>query len=508
LTATIANPRFVLEMNDIVKSFPGVRALDGVKFDLYAGEIHALMGENGAGKSTLIRVLAGAHRPDSGVIRLNGEVAKINSPRDAEKAGISILYQEFNLIPTLTARENLFLAREQTRGGFLTPGREHREAKDLFAKLRVNIDPETKCSTLSIAQQQAVEIAKAISLKARILVMDEPTAVLTDQETENLFRLMAELKSQGVGIVYVSHRMDEIFRLADRVTVMRDGRYVGTHPIGNLNRGKLIEMMVGRKLENEFPKQRGTIGEDRLVVRDISRGNAVKGVSLSLRRGEVLGLTGLVGAGRTELARLIFGADQRDTGSIELDGKPIDIRSPRDAIANGICLITEDRKAQGLVLGRSCRENFGLPNLDRLSRFGFLQQRQERKFFGDYVKSLRIKIPGQEERAKNLSGGNQQKLVLAKWLQANSEIILFDEPTRGIDVGAKQEIYLLINRLAAAGKAILLISSELPEVLGMSDRVLVMRNGQISGEITDVANTTQAYVLALAMPLAISSGQT
>jgi ABC-type sugar transport system ATPase subunit len=486
-------------MNDIVKSFPGVRALDGVNFNLYPGEVHALMGENGAGKSTLIRVLAGAHRPDSGTIRLQGKPAKIDSPREAERAGISILYQEFNLIPTMTARENLFLGRERTFAGFLTPGRECREAVGLFKKLNVDVDPNARCSSLTIAQQQAVEIAKAMALDARILVMDEPTAVLTHKETENLFRLIAELKSRGIGIVYVSHRMDEIFRLADRVTVLRDGRYVATRPIGELNRGMLIEMMVGRKLESEFPKQRIAIGKERLVVTGLARGSAVKNVSLSIRRGEVLGLTGLVGAGRTEVARLIFGADRLDGGSIQLDGKCLDIRSPIDAIRSGICLITEDRKAQGLILGRSCRENFSLPTLDRLSRFGFVQARTERICFGGYVKSLRIKIPGQEETARNLSGGNQQKVVLAKWLASNSEVILFDEPTRGIDIGAKHEIYLLINRLAASGKAILMISSEMPEILGMSDRILVMREGRITGEITDVAGATQEQILKLAM---------
>jgi len=486
-------------MHDICKSFPGVRALDRVKFDLYPGEVHALMGENGAGKSTLIRVLAGAHRPDSGTIRLNGKPVKINSPRDAEQAGISILYQEFNLIPTLTVRENLFLAREKTFARFLTPRQEHHAATDLFRKLKVDVDPEARCSSLTVAQQQAVEIAKAMSLDARILVMDEPTSVLTHQEAENLFRLIADLRTRGIAIIYVSHRMDEIFRLADRVTVLRDGRYVDTKPIAELTRGRLIEMMVGRKLENEFPKQRAAIGAERLVAKDLRRRAAVKGVSLSIRRGEVLGLTGLVGAGRTEVARLIFGADRRDGGTIYLDGKALDIRSPIDAIGHGICLITEDRKSQGLVLGRSCRENFGLPNLNRLSRFGFVRQRQERRSFGDYVQSLRIKIPDQEETTRNLSGGNQQKVVLAKWLEANSEIILFDEPTRGIDIGAKQEIYLLINRLAAAGKAILMISSELPEILGMSDRIVVMCEGKITGEIADVANATQEQVLALAM---------
>jgi ribose transport system ATP-binding protein len=489
----------LLEMIDITKTFPGVRALDKVHFDLRAGEVHALMGENGAGKSTLIRVMAGAHQPDSGDIRIDGQLLRLSSPREAEQAGISILYQELNLIPSLTVRENLFLGREKTIAWFLQPGQERREAITLCQQLNVDVDPDAKCSSLSVAKQQVIEIAKALSLNAKILVMDEPTAVLTSNEIENLFQLIGELRARGIGIVYVSHRMDEIFRLADRVTVMRDGKYVGTRPIENVTRGKLIEMMVGRSLESEFPKQKISIGEPRLVVKNLRGKTAVKPASFKIHRGEVLGLTGLVGAGRTELARLIFAADQCNGGQIELDGKVLQLRTPADAIKAGICLITEDRKAQGLVLGRSCRENFAIPNLDRLSRLGFVVARRERNAFGSYVQSLRIKIPSQDERARNLSGGNQQKLVLAKWLQANSEIILFDEPTRGIDVGAKQEIYLLINRLAAAGKAILLISSELPEVLGMSDRILVMREGQLVGEITDMTHATQEQILALAM---------
>ena len=489
----------LLRMEGIDKSFPGVHALKYVSFDLLAGEVHALMGENGAGKTTLIRVLAGAHRPDAGSILIDGQAARIHTPRDAEKLGISVIYQEFNLVPALSARESLFLGREQTRGPLLLPSREHRSAQDLFARLNVHIDPEARVSELTVAQQQSVEIAKAISLDARILVMDEPTASLTTQEAERLFALIADLKRRGIGIIYVSHRMEEIFRLADRVTVMRDGQTIGTKPARELNRQMLIEMMVGRKLENEFPKQRATLGEERLVVSDLRRGSAVKGISFAIRRGEVLGLTGLVGAGRTEVARLIFGADRPDSGSMLLDGRPFNPRSPRDAIKRGICLITEDRKAQGLILPHSARENFGLPNLDRLSTFGFVRHAQERSAFDQYINTLRIKIPHQEEPARNLSGGNQQKLVLAKWLQANSEIVLFDEPTRGIDVGAKHEIYLLINRLAASGKAILMISSELPEVLGMSDRIIVMHEGRITGEITDPAAATQEQVLALAM---------
>jgi ABC-type sugar transport system ATPase subunit len=486
-------------MEGIHKSFPGVHALKNVRFDLFPGQVHALMGENGAGKSTLIRILAGAHRPDSGTIQIDNHPTRINSPRDAEKLGISVIYQEFNLVPTLSARENLFLGRERTRAGFLAASTEHRQAIDLFNRLNVSIDPESRISDLTIAQQQAVEIAKAISLDARILVMDEPTASLTTQEAEKLFVLIAELKRRGIAIIYVSHRMEEIFRLADRVTVMRDGQYIATKPTSELTREKLIEMMVGRKLETEFPKERATIGEDRLIVKNLHRGHAVKGVSFSIRRGEVLGLTGLIGAGRTEVARLIFAADRCDSGSMLLDGRSYNPRSPRDAIKSGVCLITEDRKAQGLILPHSARENFGLPNLNRLSTFSFVRQNRERTAFASYISSLRIKIPHQEELAKNLSGGNQQKLVLAKWLQANSEIVLFDEPTRGIDVGAKHEIYLLINRLAQGGKAILMISSELPEILGMSDRILVMHEGRVTGEIDDPTTATQEQLLALAM---------
>ncbi len=464
-----------------------------------AGEVHALMGENGAGKSTLIRVLAGAHCADAGTIRINGRPVRFTSPRDAERSGISVIYQEFNLVPTLSARENLFLGRERTVGPFISLAVERQQARELFGRLDVRVDPEALVSELTVAQQQGVEIAKAISLDARIIVMDEPTASLTGQEAESLFRLIVELKGRGLGIVYVSHRMDEIFRLADRVTVMRDGRHVATRPMKDWSRQDPIETMVGRKLESEFPKVPATLGVERLVVRNLRRGSAVKGVSFTIRRGEVLGLTGLVGAGRTEVARLIFGADRADGGEIFVDGKPVTIRSPIDAIRHGICLITEDRKAQGLVLGHCVRENFGLPNLAHFSRFGFMLGSRERTAFARFVKSLRIKIPHDEELAMNLSGGNQQKVVLAKWLETDCDVILFDEPTRGIDIGTKHEIYLLINRLAAAGKAVLMISSELPEILGMSDRILVMHEGRITGEVIDVTKATQEQLLALAM---------
>jgi ABC-type sugar transport system ATPase subunit len=379
--------------------------------------------------------------------------------------------------------------------------RERQTARELFERLKVEIDPEALCAQLTVAQQQVVEIVKAIALEAPIVVMDEPTAALTGQESEKLFEIIAALKARGVGILYISHRMDEVLRLADRVTVMRDGECIGTKSVSELSRRVLIEMMVGRSIEQEFPREKAAIGEERLVVRHLKRGRTVRDISLSVRRGEVVGLAGLVGAGRTETARLIFGADRRDSGGIFLDGRELSIGNPHDAIGCGICLLTEDRKNQGLVLGATVRENFGLPNLRRLSRFGFVRESEERIRLGHYVDGLRIRIPHQEEVTSNLSGGNQQKVVLAKWLEANADVVIFDEPTRGIDVGAKHEIYLLINRLAAQGKAIIMISSELPEVLGISDRILVMSEGRISGQITDVAGATQEQLLALAMPL-------
>ena len=484
----------LLLMQGIEKSFPGVRAIKHGHLELRAGEVHALLGENGAGKSTLIKVLSGAHQPDAGTLSIDGKPVTIGSPLDAQKLGVAVIYQEFNLVPTLSARENIFLGQE--RGGFLSPSDEQRRALELFQRLDIQIEPSTLCRNLSVAQQQIVEIAKALSRNARILVMDEPTAALSGREVEKLFAIIRDLQRQGLGIVYVSHRLDEIFALCDRATIMRDGEYITTEPVRELSRERIIELMVGRKLESEFPKRAAPIGPKKLEVRDLRRGAAVRGVSFELRRGEVLGLTGLVGAGRTELARLLFGADRPDGGRILIDGRERRIASPVDAIRSGICLLTEDRKAQGLVLGLSVRENFGLPNLNRLSRLGFVRRAQEKKAFGGYVESLSIKVPHQEQLARNLSGGNQQKVVLAKWLESNSDIVIIDEPTRGIDVGAKYEIYLLINELAAAGKSILMISSELPEVLGMSDRILVMHEGRIVGEIEDVARATQEQILS------------
>ena len=496
---TKERPVALLEMREIDKSFPGVQALNGVDLDLYSGEVLALLGENGAGKSTLIKILGGAHAPTAGNVLVGGREVNLSTPHASQAAGIGIIYQEFNLVPHLSARENIFLGQESGRGGFIDTGEERRKAFDLFRRLGTPIDPEQRCSDMTVAQQQVVEIAKALSQDARILVMDEPSATLTPQEVERLLKIVRELRTQGLGIIYISHRLEEVYEISDRIMVLRDGGHVATRPTGELGREALIELMVGRKLENEFPSHEPRIGDERLEVRELSRGTAVRDISFSARAGEILALTGLVGAGRTETVRLLFGADQPDSGSISLDGEALHFSNPRQAIRAGIGLLTEDRKGQGLVLMHSVRENFGLPNLEEFSRWGMVDRHNEQTSFSSFVDSLRIKVPHQDELARNLSGGNQQKVVLAKWLQRNCEVIIFDEPTRGIDVGSKYEIYLLIQELAAQGKVIIMISSELPEVLGLADRVLVMHEGRITGEITDVRNATQEDIMRMAV---------
>ena len=485
-------------MRGIRKGFPGVQALDGVDLELYEGEVLALLGENGAGKSTLIKVIGGAHLPDEGTMEIEGHSDPIDTPQDSLKAGIGIIYQEFNLVPGLTARENIFLGQEPSRLSFIPRSDEKEKALNLFERIGVEIDPEKLCSQLSVAEQQVVEIAKALSQNARIIVMDEPTAALTPREVEGLLRVVRELRSQGIGIIYISHRLDEIDAIADRVTILRDGAHVATREKSDLDREQMIALMVGRSMEKEFPSRESVAGEVRLSVRNLTRGSWVKDVSFDLRSGEIVGLTGLVGAGRTETARLIFGADRKDSGSIDLDGKRLDLGSPRDGIRNGICLLTEDRKGQGLVLGQTVQENFGLPNLRDFTENFLISSSRESEAFAGYVDKMRIKISSHSQFAGTLSGGNQQKVVLAKWLQRNAEVIIFDEPTRGIDVGAKFEIYQLIHGLAQQGKAILMISSELPEILGMSDRIIVMNEGRVTGEIEDCANASQEDVMKLA----------
>ena len=494
-----SNSKFLLQMRGIDKSFPGVHALQNVSLALQRGEVLALVGENGAGKSTLIKVLGGAHLPDDGEILLDGQRVQVATPTAARRVGVSVIYQEFNLVPDLTVRENIFLGQELTKSGFVRISDERRNVVALFEKMGLQMDSETRCRDLTVAQQQKVEIAKALSVDARIIVMDEPTAALTTQEADHLFAIIQDLQAHGIGIIYISHRLDEVFEVADRVMVLRDGEHVGTREIDAVSRERLIEMMVGRPIESEFPKHTAEVGAERLRVENLCRGEVVRNVSFTVRAGEVLGFAGLAGGGRTETMRMVFGADTPDAGRIYLDGSETIIRNPRDAIRNGICLLTEDRKNQGLVLGHSVRENFGLPNLDRFLRWPFVDRGQERSEFAGYVERLKIKLANQEEPAANLSGGNQQKVVLAKWLARYADIIIFDEPTRGIDVGAKYEIYLLMHKLAAEGKAIIMVSSELPEILGMSDRVIVMHEGRIKGEIVDVVNTSQEEILSMAL---------
>ncbi len=488
-----------LEMRDISKNYPGVRALDGVSFSINPGEVHALVGENGAGKSTLMKILAGAETRDSGEILLEGKPVQITSPIEAMDLGIGIIYQEFNLVPYMSAAENIFLGREPKASipGFVNFRKMYDDAQRMIDSLGVKLDVRSPVNRLSVAQQQMVEIAKATSRKVKIIAMDEPSATLTEHELENLFELIRSLKSQGVAIIYISHRLEEIFEIADRVTIMRDGQWVDTHNISEVTREDIIRYMVGRELTDIIPKVKAKIRNPVLEVKNLTRNGIIENISFKVHGGEVLGIAGLVGAGRTEVARAIFGADKIDSGEILVDGNHVDIDSPRDAIRHGIGLVTEDRKALGLILGMVVRENITLANLDSLSKLWFINLRREREIANKYVEDLMIKTPSIEQEVKNLSGGNQQKVVLAKWLFTQSKVLIFDEPTRGIDVGSKVEIYNLMNRLAESGVAIIMISSELPEILGMSDRILVMHEGKIAGELSR-EEATQERIMHLA----------
>ncbi|MFL3051258.1 MAG: sugar ABC transporter ATP-binding protein [Candidatus Neomarinimicrobiota bacterium] len=490
----------ILQIQDIDKSFPGVHALKSVSLTLSKGQVLALLGENGAGKSTLIKILGGVFKADKGKIVLQGIDTKHHSPKDAQENGISVIYQEFNLIPDLKVYENIFLGKEKKGKFFVEKNAEIQKSLDLFDKIGVTIDPEARCRDLSIAEQQIVEIAKALSVDAGIIIMDEPSAVLTIQEVEQLFKIIKDLKNQGVGIIYVSHRLEEIFEIADSLVVLRDGLKVAETNIKNVNRDKLIELMVGRSIESEFPvRGEKIIGEESIRVENLCGGTTIQNISFTAYKGEVLGFAGLVGAGRTAVMRMIFGADTFDSGKIFLRNEQVTIHEPKDAIDNNICLLTEDRKGQGLVLGHSCQENFGLPNLEQFSSSIFMNAKKEKRAFNHYASKLKIKLSGKDQTAGNLSGGNQQKLVLAKWLAKESDIIIFDEPTRGIDVGAKYEIYELIQRLIKEEKTVLLVSSELEELIQISDRILVMHEGFIKGEIKDVSSVTQKDILSMAI---------
>ena len=507
----------LVSMEGIDKFFPGVHALDQARFELRAGEVHALVGENGAGKSTLMKVLAGVVRCDAGSIRLDGTAVAIESPRAALGLGISIIHQELNLVPHLTVAQNIFLGREpRRRPRFLLDERAVDDtARAVLDRLRVGIDPRTRVSDLSVAMQQMVEIARALSLNARVLIMDEPTAALTTAEIEELFRITRELRARGVGIVHISHRLEELPKISDRITVMRDGRTIETletraATIERRSRedqddgrervalDRIIQLMVGRTLYEAAPQIPELPGaEVVLELRRVTRGRAIRDVSFCLRRGEILGVAGLVGAGRTEVARAIFGADRIDSGEILVRGQPVRIRSPHDAVRLGIGYLSEDRKRYGLALGMAVETNIALATLSRfLGWLGKVNTSAIRAMARRYADALQIRTPSLHHRARNLSGGNQQKVVIAKWLAADTEILLFDEPTRGIDVGAKSEIYQLMNELTRQGKSILMISSELPEVLRMSHRILVMCEGRITAELPGGASQEQIMTYA------------
>ncbi len=491
----------LLEMRGISKSFPGVRALDGVSFEIRAGEVHALVGENGAGKSTLMKILAGAQPADAGEIVMDGTAVQIGGPRDAERYGIAMIYQEFNLVPQLDVAANVVLGREPVRaGGWLDGGAARAVAAAAVKQLGLELPLTIPVGRLAVAQQQMVEIAKALVRKARVLVMDEPTAALTDREIDHLFETIRTLRERGVGIVYISHRLEELPRIADRITVLRDGRVVGGGTVAELPQHEMIRLMVGREMDQYYPPlpPLDPAAPVVLAVRDLRSGSVVRGVSFDVHAGEILGMAGLVGAGRTEIVRAIAAADIPSGGEVSIDGKPLHAHGPHDAIAAGIALVTEDRKGQGLVLGMSIRENVTLPHLELFSqRFGFVDRASEGKATRDLVQELRIRTPSIEQRARNLSGGTQQKVVLAKWLTERARLFLFDEPTRGIDVGAKAEIYELMTELAKQGAAVVMVSSELPEVLGMSHRIVVVRDGTIAGVLTR-AEATRERVMSLA----------
>ena len=487
----------LLEMRSITKRFPGVLALSEVNFDVRPGEVHVLVGENGAGKSTLMKILAGVYTRDSGEVLFRGKLVDFTTPRQAQDAGIVTIYQELNQVAQLSVTENIFLGSEIERGITLNWSEMHDQARQLLLKLHLEIDPRTQLGTLGVAQQQMVEVAKALHHQASLIIMDEPTSSLSIREIRDLFAIVRELRDHGVSVVYISHHLEETFELADRTTVLRDGRLISTQPASELNVDKLIRLMVGRDLSEKFPKEELPRGDEVLRVEGLSQGNRLQDISFSAYAGEVLGIAGLVGAGRTELVRAIFGADPIDSGKIYVNGRLARIRSPRDAVHHGIGLLTEDRKQQGLCLQMSVRENITMSVLQRLTRGLTTSLGKETALAQRFIDNMAIKASSQDQLAINLSGGTQQKVVLSKWLATEPKTLVFDEPTRGIDVGAKVEIYRMINELARQGVAILMVSSELPEILGMSDRILVMGGGRVRGFLTR-AEATEQTIMELA----------
>jgi inositol transport system ATP-binding protein len=496
----------LLRMAAIGKRFPGVVALEGVDLTVGAGEIHALLGENGAGKSTLLKILAGAQAPDGGTIAFGGEEVTLASPQMAQRLGIVTIYQEFTLAPNMTIAENVFIGREPGSGPFVSWRRMAEETRAITERIGLDADPMTMVRDLSVAEQQLVEIARALSMKSRLIVMDEPTSALSQAEVEKLFRIVRDLKAQGLSIIFVTHRLEEVFEICDRYTVLRDGRFIGTGAVAETTIDGIIRMMVGREVNALFAHRADAeAGAVALEVRGLSRrGNArdpsatvLENVSLSVRKGEILGIAGLVGAGRTEMARAVFGADPFDRGEVLIDGGPVSIRTPREAIRHGIGLVPEDRKQQALFLSLAIRMNLSMASLDRISRFGlFVDEARETALIEDYRKALNIRMASPEQLVLNLSGGNQQKVVLARWLALRPKVLIVDEPTRGIDIGAKVEVHNLLFEMARSGIAVIAISSELPEILAVSDRIVTMREGRVTGEVGR-AEADQERLMAL-----------
>ena len=491
----------ILTMKDIDKSFPGVHALDHVNFEVKRGEVHALMGENGAGKSTLMKVLTGIYQKDSGTITYKGQETEFHNTKEAQEAGVVIVHQELNMVGDLTVAQNIFIGREPKKGFRIDDKKMIEDSKKLFQDLNIEIDPREKMNNLTVGKQQMCEIAKAISHKAEVIIFDEPSAALTEKEIADLFEIIRDLRKKGLGIVYISHRMDEIKVITDRVTVMRDGGYVGTLITAESTKEDIINMMVGRVIY-EDPKQHSMVAPDApvvLKVEHLNAGKMVQDVSFELRKGEILGFSGLMGAGRTETARALFGADPKQSGKISVMGKDgklqeVTINSPQDAVKYGIGYLSEDRRRYGVVVQKSVTENTTLATMEEYTSGLMINKGKEKKVTERYIKELATKTPSPDQLVVNLSGGNQQKVVIAKWLTRDSDILIFDEPTRGIDVGAKNEIYKLMNRLAAEGKSIIMISSEMTEVLRMSDRIIVMCEGKITGNI-DISEATQEHIM-------------
>ncbi|WP_163883516.1 sugar ABC transporter ATP-binding protein [Rhizobium laguerreae] len=498
-SGAVPNAEYLLSAEGVRKEFPGVVALDDVQFRLKRASVHALMGENGAGKSTLMKILAGIYTPDKGDIRLKGIEIRLKSPLDALENGIAMIHQELNLMPFMTVAENIWIRREpKNRLGFIDHGVMHRMTEELFARLNISIDPDIEVRFLSVANRQMVEIAKAVSYNSDVLIMDEPTSALTEREVEHLFRIIRDLRAQGIGIVYITHKMNELFEIADEFSVFRDGRYIGTHASTDVTRDDIIRMMVGREITQMFPKEEVPIGEVVLSVKDLCLKGVFNNISFEVRAGEILGVAGLVGSGRSNVAETLFGVTPASSGSVELYGKPVTISSPTEAIRNRMAFLTEDRKDTGCLLILDILENMQIAVLqDRYVKGGFVQQGAVEATCEDMAKKLRVKTPNLYERVENLSGGNQQKVLIGRWLLTNPRILILDEPTRGIDVGAKAEIHRLVTEMARDGVAVVMISSEMPEVLGMSDRIMVMHEGRVTGFLNR-DEATQIKVMELA----------